>query len=83
MSGYSYAVVHHPGILVKSEILIPLVVWSVGCLQRTPESFSVNCFQWRGAALPKITPLFREQSCLNWDHFKGPSQLLRKSYWNG
>lgn len=80
MSGYSDAVVHHPGILVKSEILTPLAVWSVGCSQCTPESFSGNCFQWRKAALLKITPLFRGQSCLNWDHSKGPSQLLRKSY---
>ena len=60
MSGYNDAVMHYPGIFVKTEILTPLV----GCLQSTPESFSGNCFQWRRAALPKIKLQFREQSCL-------------------
>lgn len=48
---------HCPAILVKTEILIPPLVWSVGCAQLTPASFSGNCFQWWGAALLKLGQL--------------------------
>ena len=64
MNGYNDVVMHYPCILVKTEVLTPLV----GCLQSTPEPFFGNCFQWRSAALPKIKLQFREQFCLNWSH---------------
>lgn len=77
---YVDAVVHWPGILIKTEILISPVPQRVNCLQFTPESFSWNCLQCGELLCPDYTA-FQGSSLPDWDDFKGPPQPPRKSCW--